>query len=350
MRASSRYTSRVMGLALLALAGLSSAFAGTAAAATVSATDQLITFRAASDEANDLSLEMRGDSVYLADAGAAITAGAGCTPEGEGVSCPEPNPENPRIALSISLGDRSDRLGFDDCIGENRPVTVWASAGNDSIVIGSCVGAHLTVYGGAHEDRIATSLNHSGFSRLYGGDGRDRLAVNEGGRAFLFGGPNHDELSYNAYVYDELAPTDSVEVRGGSGNDTISPVERGGVEQTVFGEDGIDTLELPDDGSPGFFDMAACATCDLERVIGTDSDDVIYGDGDTNWIWSGEGNDTIDPRGARDYVYAGGGDDIVTATDGVLDTIRCGDGLLDEVFADRRESLGECEIVHRRSA
>jgi len=37
----------------------------------------------------------------------------------------------------------------------------------------------------------------------------------------------------------------------------------------------------------------------------------------------------------------------VTANDGTWDTIRCGDGLADTVFADRRESLGECEIVHR---
>jgi Ca2+-binding RTX toxin-like protein len=346
MRTTSLSVPRVMAVALLALAGLASAFAGTAGAATVSATGEVITFKAGPDEANDLSLETRFESVYFADAGATLTAGPGCTPEGEGVSCPEQDPPFPGIPLDINLGDRGDRLAFDDCIGENRLVTVSASAGEDTIGLGSCSGLRLTVHGGAHDDRISTSLNHSGSSRLHGGDGRDRLAVNEGGRAFLFGGPNHDELIYNSVVFDGV-PTDSVEARGGSGNDTFRPLERDGIEQTVFGEDGIDTLVLPDWDSPEYFDMAACAGCDLERVIGTASDDVIYGDGHTNWIWGGDGNDTIDPRGGGDYVYAGGGDDIVTATDGVFDTIRCGDGLLDEVFADRRESLGECEIVHR---
>jgi len=85
-------------------------------------------------------------------------------------------------------------------------------------------------------------------------------------------------------------------------------------------------------------------------VIGSEGDDVIYGDDRPNFIASGGGDDTIDPRGGRDTVYTGDGNDTVTATDRVRDVIRCGAGLLDTVFADRREWLGQCEIVRRREA
>ena len=98
---------------------------------------------------------------------------------------------------------------------------------------------------------------------------------------------------------------------------------------------------------PFVFDMAACPTCDIERVIGSAFDDMIFGDGDANWIESGEGDDTVDPRGWDDHVDAGGGNDTVDARDGLHYTIRCGAGPMDTLFADRRESIGECEIVTR---
>jgi Ca2+-binding RTX toxin-like protein len=350
----SRPTRRHIAIVTLATAVVLFLTANAASAATVSVVDGTITYTAGPDEENDLRLyfgsyEVGGftrHNLLFVDDGATIKPGRDCARVDDGVACDDAESDAAR-PLKFSLGNRNDRVDFDDCHGDNRPITVWGSRGNDSIIIGSCGGSHAVVYGGAHDDFIFTWLNHGGFSRLHGGDGRDQLIVNEGGRAFLYGGPNHDFLSYNTYVDDDRSsPTDSIEARGGSGNDTIRPSGMYGVEDAVFGESGNDTLAMAE-GDSNFFDMAACAMCDLERVIGTSGDDVIYGDEDANTIWSGGGNDTIDPRGGHDYVYSGAGDDTVTSRDGVHDTIRCGEGLLDTVFADRRESLGECEVVHR---
>jgi Ca2+-binding RTX toxin-like protein len=357
MIVSSRPAHRRIRLIALLASALSLLVADIAGAATVSATDRLITFTAAPGETNDVSIRAGYNwGVQFTDAGAELKHGPGCVKKEEGIFCPEPDEadEIGPVGINISLGNRSDKLWLDEVTVENRQVTIWGSSGSDDMEIGSSVGLLLTVYGGHHDDRISTWLNASGFSRLYGGDGRDRLAVNEAGSAFLHGGPNHDELIYNSYRTDVDTPTNDMEIHGDGGRDTIRPADGSFDPRTVFAGGGLDTLSFsavfrddPDD--PFVFDMATCAPCDIERVIGTPGDDIIYGDEDANTIWSGGGNDTIDPRGGHDYVYSGAGDDTVTSIDGDWDYVGCGEGLLDTVFSDRRDSVGGCEVVHRQT-
>ena len=348
MRLFSFSTFRTSALATLA-AGILLGTPQAGGAAGVAVVDGTITYTAGADEANDLELLFEpsddGSSVVFRDGGATISPGDDCRRVDGGVACDD----TAIRPLSLHLGNRSDRLAMDDCIGDDRRISVWGSRGNDVVSIGSCVGAYVTVNGGAHDDRIATSLNWSRGSTLYGGDGNDALNVREGGYAFLYGGPGHDDLGYTSNIYDPEAPTEDVKVYGDSGNDTISPAPWSFDPRTVFaGTDGKDTLSFAGWGEGEvWFDWASCALCDLETVVGSPYDDTIFGDAGPNTIRSGDGNDTVDARGGTDYVYSGAGDDAVTANDGTWDTIRCGDGLADTVFADRRESLGECEIVHR---
>lgn len=333
-----------LGATLVSLGVVSSA-----GAATVSIVGGTITYAAALDEKNQLTITSGVDALHFADAGASISAGPGCVALGAGTAQCDDDIEDPK-PLAVRLRDESDSLDFDDNVANPRTITVRADQGNDEVTIGSATGADVTVYGGHHEDVLRTFLNFSGTSTLHGQDGLDTLIVGEGGAFFLFGGPNHDVLTYNTPIGDAETPSDFVQAHGESGNDTFIPTADAFHPSTIFGGDGNkDTLSAAAFGEEEelVFDMAACPTCDIERVIGSAFDDMIFGDADANVIWSGDGNDTVDPRGGNDHVYAGAGDDTVEARDGLHDTIRCGPGPMDTLFADRRESIGECEIVHR---
>jgi Ca2+-binding RTX toxin-like protein len=338
-----------MALATVGVTVVSLGVVSAAGAATVSVVGGAITYAAAADETNQLTITRPdADSLRFVETGAVLDAGPGCVAIGSGTAECADDIEDPK-PLSVTLQNKSDTLEMEDCCNP-RTITVRADQGNDAVTIGSANGGDVTVFGGHHEDVVKTFLNFSGTSTLHGQDGLDTLIVGEGGGLFLFGGPNHDVLSYNTPIGDAETPSNFVQVHGQSGNDTFNPTFDAFHPSTIFGGDGNkDTLSASafGEGEELVFDMAACPTCDIERVIGSAFDDMIFGDADANVIWSGDGNDTVNPRGGNDHVYAGGGDDTVDARDGLHDTIRCGAGVMDTLFADRRESIGECEIVNR---
>lgn len=86
----------------------------------------------------------------------------------------------------------------------------------------------------------------------------------------------------------------------------------------------------PRPGCPGHRSILVAAplggSCD---VSGTPGPDVIEGS----------------PR-AGDVILAGGGNDRIHANDGHTDRVVCGPGR-DEVWADRKDRLGGCEVIHR---
>lgn len=59
-------------------------------------------------------------------------------------------------------------------------------------------------------------------------------------------------------------------------------------------------------------------------------------------IEGGSGDDAIYGGAARDFISAGGGDDLVEARDGLRDEVDCGAGR-DRVDADERDRLRDCE-------
>ena len=142
---------------------------------------------------------------------------------------------------------------------------------------------------------------------------------------------------------------------GGSGNDiyrwegpdrSTSSSRRAAI---VPGK-GFDTLraDLGPFGGGVSVDLAECHGC-VDRVIGSELDDVLLGDSRRNVLEGRGGNDTIDPRGGIDLVDGGAGDDTITMRDRMMDIVTCGDGT-DSVSADVRllDHVGSsCETVVR---
>jgi hypothetical protein len=142
---------------------------------------------------------------------------------------------------------------------------------------------------------------------------------------------------------------------GGSDNDTYrwegpDPFDDQFAGRAIAPGNGFDTLraDLGPFGTGITVDLATCHGC-VDRVIGSDLDDVLLGDGRINVLVGRGGNDTIDPRGGLDVVDAGAGDDTITLRDGLPDVAICSDGA-DSVSADQRrlDHVGKsCETVLR---
>src|SRR5436190_1498737 len=145
--------------------------APTAHAATVQALSDVV-FTAAAGETNDLTVTSTdGLSFTLEDAGAALSAGSGCTQENaRRVTCKLPLGSQPK--LQIDLGDDSDTLDYSD-----RTAPVFADLGSTDGVDGEQ----------GEQDKAID------FERVRGGDGNDRLTGSDAINV-LSGGPGDDRL------------------------------------------------------------------------------------------------------------------------------------------------------------
>ena len=120
-------------------------------------------------------------------------------------------------------------------------------------------------------------------------------------------------------------------INGGDGDDTMI----GGLGADTFdGGDGIDTVDYSDatmiGDSVGVYIHLGGATktsyspesngdilSNVERVIGSDYNDTIYGTNATNdTIYGGDGGDSINAGGGYDTIYGGDGGDVINAGDG----------------------------------
>jgi hypothetical protein len=130
---------------------------------------------------------------------------------------------------------------------------------------------------------------------------------------------------------------------GGEGDDTIEG--RGG-DDTLLGGNGVDTIRYA--GAPVGVEVELGRgtgrgvgndrIAEFENLVGSPFDDKLAGD---------DGPNTIDPGKGADLVEALGGDDTITARDGVGDVVGCGAGF-DRVAADRRsldDVRPDCELV-----
>jgi Ca2+-binding RTX toxin-like protein len=176
----------------------------------------------------------------------------------------------------------------------------------------------------------ATNNNGDGTPVLRGGAGNDKLRIAELGGGTASGGSGNDRILYTV-LFNPVSP---VRLDGGDGNDTYAFGPDFRPAAMVRGP-GLDTLDqsLVSSTSGFTFDVASCPGC-VERVIGTPNDDTITGDGHAQWIFGGDGNDTLDGGGGPDLISGQGGDDTIGAHDGSVDGVLCGAGA-DSVTADR---------------
>jgi Ca2+-binding RTX toxin-like protein len=136
------------------------------------------------------------------------------------------------------------------------------------------------------------------------------------------GGTGDNEIDLSGVTWDKFpsisvyTPPYSVQINGGSGDDTITG---SGLGNEIDGGDGDDTINgggWPDDIKGGSGN---------DRIDGGFGDDIIDG---------GVGNDIIDGGGNDDFIYGGAGDDRVNGGDGCdiikgeagADNIHGGDG------------------------
>lgn len=234
--------------------------------------------------------------------------------------------------------------GNDALIGGSGDDEMHGGLGND--LLDASLDGNNRLYGGPGDDRLVGGV---GSDRLYGGDGNDVLDARLGGNNFLDGGEGNDIL-YGGSGSDTIL--------GGGGNDLLD-ASLGG-DNLLYGAHGNDVLigGTGNDrlyGGPGSdlldarlggdnFLVAGAAIPGSEGYVGEvfsinylyagDGSDTIHGDlgvdvveaghGD-NIIYIYTGDDRITSGSGNDWINAGNGHNIVTSGDG-NDTIYTGTG------------------------
>jgi Ca2+-binding RTX toxin-like protein len=324
---------------------LTGAWVSAAPAATVSVAGDAIVYQADYGEANALAVTDDETATTFTDAGAVIQPGAGCEAQASGAVACAAGPTQ----LFISLADRDDSADAETNF--LKEVHIDGGSGDDTLHSGSDRGRLHVLEGGYGDDTLTTSVNLLGTQSISGGPGDDTEWAQAGGFADFAGGSGDDELHYSQRAPGQ-APS---RMDGGSGNDLYlwegpDPFDAQFPAQAIVPGQGFDTLraDLGPFGGGITVDLAGCHGC-VDRVIGSELDDVLLGDSRPNVLVGRGGNDTIDPRGGLDLVDGGAGDDTITTRDRMIDIVTCGDGA-DSVRADVRlldHAGSSCETVLR---
>ncbi|MFG2501516.1 calcium-binding protein [Streptomyces sp. NPDC048441] len=284
-----------MTLALGAGAAAPFLMAGTAGAATASATaafsptDHAILYTAASGQTNraavTASISTGSEKItYVIDDAVPVSAGDGCSyPDAADrtkVSCTVATLESqdPYATLKLVLGDGDDTFAYDNATDQTY---YFASAdlggGKDTATQTGGVDGN-NVLGGAGDDNL--SVGETGV--VLGGDGKDTIHAAAG--SIAQGGIGNDTI---------YSDGDDSSVDGGAGDDVI----RGGAErQNLSGEDGNDT------------------------IYGGAGDDFMYGGKGNDILYGNSGNDTVYGNSGDDKLYGGSGTDTLSGGPGT-DTV-----------------------------
>jgi Ca2+-binding RTX toxin-like protein len=141
---------------------------------------------------------------------------------------------------SLYGGAGNDRLeggdGADSLDGEDGDDTLLGGAGNDSLYDSW---GNNTLSGGEGDDRLEAASN--GRNMLYGDAGNDVLIASRGS-GLLDGGAGNDQFFISSY--SSLDGPQTIEARGGDGNDTFETALGAGAALTVLlsGGSGSDTF------------------------------------------------------------------------------------------------------------
>jgi Ca2+-binding RTX toxin-like protein len=246
----------------------------------------------------------------------------------------------------------------------NEENEIWGHRGNDDLKGGKASDAMMGgkgddyLWGDRGDDKL---IGDTGNDRLYGSEGDDRLygGVGDdflsGGKQddSLFGGKGDDELHGNS-GNDALAGGSGDDVLmgergndvlfGGRGNDYVHGgsgddfIMASSGRDILIGGTGFDTLDFSRTLGPltidlgkhtASFGMNGQNTADVrsfEQIIGTDFDDVLYGDRNATVFVGGAGDDVFRTRLGSDTITGGEGADRFIfmkkdTADGSVDTI-----------------------------
>src|SRR5688500_9521605 len=154
---------------------------------------------------------------------------------------------------------------------------------------------------GTRKDDVIVSKSRNGFNVINGLGGNDLIC---GGSEFDFiqGGKGNDKLRGNGNG-DFLA--------GDAGNDHLYGDSRdGGSADDAWYQFAAGPVEInfPAGRTTG---QGTDTLHNLDGAFGSEFDDKITGDGNTNFFWGNGGNDTIDGGAGLDLITPGAGDDKV---------------------------------------
>jgi hypothetical protein len=159
----------------LAAAILSSLLLAPAAhAATAEVSTGALRITAAPGEYNAITVAPSATALAVTDAGAPLTAGPGCVPEGIGVVC------TGATRVEADLGDGDDAF----TLSAPLPAHVSGGEGNDTLAVSAAV---ATLEGDEGDDTLTAAggadvlSGGPGFDTLAGGEGDDRLDGGTGG-------------------------------------------------------------------------------------------------------------------------------------------------------------------------
>ena len=355
-----RWTQLLIGRGLFGAVALTLALTAPAVADTAVSVDGSMNLVATgNDEPSNVTITQTGTDAYtVADPAADLTATLPCTGGGQTVSC----------------------------TGVTNVIMANGNGGDDTITVAAAITRRAFLDGGAGADKLTGG---AGADNLRGGVGANEMRGGDGADD-VQGCSNEDELLLGEAGDDIITTCDgtSKQLIGGPGDDFMSSNVRSGRVEMVGG-DGVDEGFLFSQGMGTWFDVsvslddqpndgAAGGTSnmhsDVEDIITGGGSDTITGSAGPNTIRSDTsstgyssgstnppGNDTIDPGGGADRVYAGGGDDTIMSRDGAADVVNCGSNIAspfspglppvdnDTVTADGSDALDSCEHVDAAS-
>jgi Ca2+-binding RTX toxin-like protein len=280
-------------LGFLALpAGASGATAGVAAGT--------LTFTAASNETNDVSIETAGSVFRVIDNNAPVTAQAGCNQRSvHRVNCATAGVNLVRVLAADNDDSVLTLIGTTDAdlAGGRGTDTLQSSDGDDTLTAGK------------------TSV---GFSQeqLMAGDGEDTLngpTGTGGGSSFLDAGPGDDVLNGGNVGFELLFGNTGADVINGGENFDIAFWSGAAAVNVTIGAGA-------NDGEPGEGDDVRG---DVEGIQGTQFADVLIGNDQANDISGFGGQDTIEGGGGPDSLDGGDAADTIMGQDG-NDSLRGG--------------------------
>jgi Ca2+-binding RTX toxin-like protein len=276
------------------------------------------------------TLESGSFDAEVSDAGG-CTIGSGSPPT---ATCPLGTPATPNVPAldAIVLAGMG---GNDTITASNFP------DGTGVIELGGAGGDTLT--GGPSEDVLVDDPpENAGDDTLRAGAGDDALLHN-GGADLLDGGDGSD-------LFLSVSICDGETIDGGPtiGND------RDNASWARLGGGGVDArLDLGEVGEVGANEMPTCAGGGMldhlegiEDLEGSEGNDVLYGNEETNQLLGHHGEDTYRALGGNDTIFANSG-----TRDKVID---CGEGIADTAVIDLA-AVGDpaplgCESVREGAA
>ena len=250
-------------------------------------------FAAAAGEVNAVTLaaDAVGRTYVVRDAGAPLTAGAGCSPvDANTARC---SSIRGFLSETIDVGDLDDTVTA-PLDGRTNAVSlrVLGGAGHDLLT------GQGTLYGGPGPDVLTGG---AGNDTLYGGAEGD----------LLLGGDGDDKLDGDGDLGGEAAAA-ADQLEGGPGADVASYAGRTSPVRVDLGDRGPD-------GGAGERDVLL----GIEGAEGGQAADVLAGDGGPNFLKGNAGDDvlsgrdsadTLDDGAGADALYGGGGPDSLVAS------------------------------------